>query len=180
MNMSWNRWRWVFWARLLPRWAGGGQVCSPGSKLARRRDGATNPRHINSEGQAKTGRMMDNSLHSGCIFWSQKATIMVEEKKKKGGGGGEGRRENMKLWGRMWTNRNRSMKEYWYNPVDQELRWQIDLSHPKVYQVVCFAWNKGLRRILKVERDLWWISDTCSWQQRRKRWPIALYFPSWF
>ena len=70
----------------------------------------------------------------------------------------------MKLWGRMRTNRNRSMKEYWYNPVEEELRWQIDLSHPKVYHVVCSAWNKGLRRILKVERDLWWISNTCSWQ----------------
>ena len=105
---------------------------------------------------------MDNSLHSRCIFWNQKATITVEQAKKKKKVGE--RRENMKLWGRMRTNRNRSMKEYWYNPVEQELRWQVDLSYPKVYHVVCSAWNKGLRRILKVERDLWWISNTCSWQ----------------
>ena len=35
------------------------------------------------------------------------------------------------------------MKEYWYNPVEQELRWQVDLSYPKVYHVVCSAWNAG-------------------------------------
>ena len=40
--------------------------------------------------------MMDNSLHSRCIFWNQKATITVEQaKKKKKGGGEEGEYETL-------------------------------------------------------------------------------------